>query len=51
MSSAIDLASIAALVGEPARAAMLVALMDGRAHTALDKRGIDELKEFLEEVP
>lgn len=36
MSSTTDLASVAALVGEPARAAMLVALMDGRAHTATE---------------
>ncbi|WP_420128712.1 ArsR/SmtB family transcription factor [Longimicrobium sp.] len=36
MSSTIDLASVAALVGEPARAAMLMALMDGRAHTATE---------------
>ena len=29
-----DIAPIAALIGDPARAAMLVALMDGRALTA-----------------
>jgi len=31
-----DIARFAALVGEPTRAAMLVALMDGRAHTATE---------------
>lgn len=31
-----DIASLAALVGDPTRAAMLVALMDGRAHTATE---------------
>jgi DNA-binding transcriptional ArsR family regulator len=34
MSSNIDIAEIGALVGDPARAAILVALMDGRARTA-----------------
>ena len=29
-----ELARIAGLIGEPARTGMLVALMDGRAHTA-----------------
>ena len=29
-----QVAGVAALLGEPARAAMLMALMDGRAHTA-----------------
>jgi DNA-binding transcriptional ArsR family regulator len=36
MSSTPDFASVAALVGEPARAAMLAVLMDGRAHTATE---------------
>jgi DNA-binding transcriptional ArsR family regulator len=36
MSSMPDFASVAALVGEPARAAMLAVLMDGRAHTATE---------------
>lgn len=36
MSGTYDLASIAALVGDPSRAAMLTALMDGRAHTATE---------------
>ena len=31
-----DIASFAALVGEPTRAAMLIALMDGRAHTTTE---------------
>ena len=34
MANSIDLAEIAALVGDPARAAMVNALMDGRALTA-----------------
>jgi DNA-binding transcriptional ArsR family regulator len=36
MSSTPDFASVAALFGEPARAAMLAVLMDGRAHTATE---------------
>jgi DNA-binding transcriptional ArsR family regulator len=36
MSSTLDFADVAALVGEPARAAILVMLMDGRAHTATE---------------
>lgn len=31
-----DLSAVAALVGDPTRAAMLTALMDGRAHTATE---------------
>lgn len=34
MSDVLKLASIASLIGDPARANMLFALMDGRAHTA-----------------
>ncbi len=34
MSNSIDLAEVGALVGDPARAAMLFVLMDGRAQTA-----------------
>lgn len=36
MSGTYDLASIASLVGDASRAAMLTALMDGRAHTATE---------------
>src|ERR1700754_4726491 len=34
MTIAVDMAAVAALVGDPARANILTALMDGRAHTA-----------------
>ena len=34
MLNSIDIAEIGALVGDPARAAMLQALLDGRAYTA-----------------
>lgn len=34
MTNVASLAAIAALIGDPARAAILVSLMDGRAHTA-----------------
>lgn len=34
MDAEVDIASVAALVGDPARARMLIALMDGRARTA-----------------
>src|SRR6266852_6171261 len=34
MDAALDIAAVAALVGDPARARMLTALMDGRARTA-----------------
>ncbi len=34
MSNPLDVASVAALVGDPARANILYALLDGRAHTA-----------------
>jgi DNA-binding transcriptional ArsR family regulator len=36
MTIAVDMAAAAALVGDPARANMLAALMDGRAHTATE---------------
>lgn len=36
MSDVSDLASVAALVGDPTRAIMLTTLMDGRAHTATE---------------
>jgi DNA-binding transcriptional ArsR family regulator len=36
MTIAVDMAAAAALVGDPARANMLTALMDGRAHTATE---------------
>lgn len=36
MTIAVDMAAAASLVGDPARANMLAALMDGRAHTATE---------------
>src|SRR3984957_16252900 len=36
MTIAVDMAAAAALVGDPARANILAALMDGRAHTATE---------------
>src|ERR1700761_6312433 len=36
MTMAVDMALAASLVGDPARANMLAALMDGRAHTATE---------------
>lgn len=36
MTTGMDMAAIAALVGDPARANMLAAMMDGRAHTATE---------------
>lgn len=40
MTDGPDIAEIAALIGEPARARMLSSLMDGRAHTAGELAGV-----------
>jgi DNA-binding transcriptional ArsR family regulator len=39
MTQVTDLAAVASLLGDPARAGMLAALMDGRAHTATELAG------------
>jgi DNA-binding transcriptional ArsR family regulator len=36
MAAGVDMAAVAALVGDPARANMLAAMLDGRAHTAAE---------------
>src|SRR3984957_17088008 len=36
MAAGVDMAAVAALVGDPARANMLAAMLDGRAHTATE---------------
>jgi DNA-binding transcriptional ArsR family regulator len=36
MTAGMDMAEIAALVGDPGRANMLAAMLDGRAHTATE---------------
>jgi DNA-binding transcriptional ArsR family regulator len=36
MATGVDMAAVAALVGDPARANMLAAMLDGRAHTATE---------------
>jgi uridine phosphorylase len=36
MTAGFDMAMVAALVGDPARANMLAAMLDGRAHTAAE---------------
>src|SRR5580692_344465 len=36
MTAGVDMAAVAALVGDPARANMLAAMLDGRAHTATE---------------
>jgi DNA-binding transcriptional ArsR family regulator len=36
MAAGVDMAAVAGLVGDPARASMLAAMLDGRAHTATE---------------
>jgi hypothetical protein len=36
LAAGVDMAAVAALVGDPARANMLAAMLDGRAHTATE---------------
>jgi DNA-binding transcriptional ArsR family regulator len=36
MAAGVDMAAVAALVGDPARANMMAAMLDGRAHTATE---------------
>jgi DNA-binding transcriptional ArsR family regulator len=36
MTAGMDMATVASLIGDPARANMLAAMLDGRAHTATE---------------